>query len=301
MTKQGLYELVLTEFQDNPLQASSEVERVRDTLIRVRHKLTLVYGEAVAENVSQMLETQFSRCVYADVSKYIRARIAASRDFDSLTARREEAEAFDADYDTETSSIYEQLQLPERVDPQRVVECVRYTPSPTRSVKFSLDRLAENGVRYETFSFIDIGAGLGRNLLIALDYPFNRIIGVEISQFLHEKSVANIGKYQAKHPNKTPIEAVHMDALDYELPHGDLLLYFWQPFGKQSADRFAARMERHVLSTDTRMVAVFLGSAFDGIKRSGHFRLFDIFETPDATISEESASFVVSVFASKRS
>ena len=46
------------------------------------------------------------------------------------------------------------------------------------------------------FIFIDIGSGKGRALLMAADYPFRRIVGVELLPELHRVSKENIGKYR---------------------------------------------------------------------------------------------------------
>jgi SAM-dependent methyltransferase len=52
-------------------------------------------------------------------------------------------------------------------------------PSVFHSVMQAVrDRLA---LDYRRFSFVDVGSGKGRALLLASDYPFREIIGVELS------------------------------------------------------------------------------------------------------------------------
>src|SRR5271167_4480579 len=45
------------------------------------------------------------------------------------------------------------------------------------------------------FVFLDLGSGKGRTLLMASDYPFRRIVGVELLLTLHQAAQDNLGKY----------------------------------------------------------------------------------------------------------
>ena len=66
-------------------------------------------------------------------------------------------------------------------------------PSVFHSVMQALrDRLA---LDYRRFSFVDVGSGKGRALLLASDYPFREIIGVELSPELDRVARANIARY----------------------------------------------------------------------------------------------------------
>ncbi len=46
------------------------------------------------------------------------------------------------------------------------------------------------------FCFVDVGSGKGRALLLASDYPFRKIIGVELSPELDRIARANIARYE---------------------------------------------------------------------------------------------------------
>ena len=48
---------------------------------------------------------------------------------------------------------------------------------------------------YQRFGFVDVGSGKGRALLLASDYPFREIIGVELSPELDRVARANIARY----------------------------------------------------------------------------------------------------------
>src|SRR5205807_2276797 len=53
------------------------------------------------------------------------------------------------------------------------------------------------------FTFIDLGSGKGRVLLVAAQYPFRSVIGVEFSKTLHDIAQSNIHKFVEKKLTKT--------------------------------------------------------------------------------------------------
>lgn len=80
------------------------------------------------------------------------------------------------------------------------------------------------------FTFIDLGSGKGRALLLASEYPFRRIIGVEILPELHAIAQENIRKYTNPTQRCFNLESVCADARDYTLPNEPTLLYLFNPF-----------------------------------------------------------------------
>jgi SAM-dependent methyltransferase len=93
----------------------------------------------------------------------------------------------------------------------------------------------------EDFTFIDLGSGKGRVLLMAASYGFKRIIGVEFVPEWHRAAEENIRKFSAAHPGSSPIESICMDARDFEFPTGPLVVYLFNPFLESA---FVAVMER---------------------------------------------------------
>ena len=50
-------------------------------------------------------------------------------------------------------------------------------------------------IDFREFTFVDLGSGKGRTLLMASEYPFRRIVGVEILPELHRAAEENIANY----------------------------------------------------------------------------------------------------------
>jgi hypothetical protein len=77
------------------------------------------------------------------------------------------------------------------------------------------------------FTFIDIGSGKGRVLLMASDYPFRRIVGVELVPALHQIALQNLGKYHSQTQCCFALESVCCDATEFEFPAEPLLVYLF--------------------------------------------------------------------------
>jgi SAM-dependent methyltransferase len=87
-------------------------------------------------------------------------------------------------------------------------------------------------VSVEGFTFIDLGSGKGRTLLMASHYPFQRIIGVELLEELNAIAVANIARYKSEQQKCFVIESHAGDARRFEFPGAPIILYLFNPFPK---------------------------------------------------------------------
>lgn len=104
------------------------------------------------------------------------------------------------------------------------------------------------------WTFVDIGAGKGRALLVASELGFRQVIGVELNARLVEIALSNTTTWAASHaadPTATrvaPIEVLHADALEFDLPAGPVLLFLFHPFEgpllEQMLDRMQAQLSR---------------------------------------------------------
>ncbi len=57
--------------------------------------------------------------------------------------------------------------------------------------------MASLPIEFEQFAFVDLGSGKGRTLLMASEYPFKRIVGVELIAELHRAAEENIRDYRS--------------------------------------------------------------------------------------------------------
>ena len=94
------------------------------------------------------------------------------------------------------------------------------------------------------FTFIDLGSGKGRVLLMASDYPFKKIIGVEFMPELHRAAQENIAGYANDRQRCPQIESVCMDARDFQFPDNPLVVYLFNPLSEQTFTRVLKNLRR---------------------------------------------------------
>src|SRR5688572_15102318 len=90
--------------------------------------------------------------------------------------RREELE-FDRQRGIETTARLDPGWMA-KIQSANWVHGIGYAPMPIRSAQHILATL---GIPYERYDFIDYGAGKGRMLFLAAEFPFRCVVGVEYS------------------------------------------------------------------------------------------------------------------------
>src|SRR5438270_8630278 len=85
-------------------------------------------------------------------------------------------------------------------------------------------------IHFHDFTFVDLGSGKGRVLLMAAPYGFKRIVGVEFMPEWHRIADENIRKFTAEHQPAAVIENLCMDAREFDFPAGPLIVYLFNPF-----------------------------------------------------------------------
>jgi SAM-dependent methyltransferase len=91
------------------------------------------------------------------------------------------------------------------------------------------EMIAGLSVDLHDLTFIDIGSGKGRALLLACEYPFRRILGIELLPQLNEIARLNIRKFAESHDVRATVEAFCGDATDFTFPAEPLVLFLFNP------------------------------------------------------------------------
>ena len=78
--------------------------------------------------------------------------------------------------------------------------------------------------------FVDLGCGLGRACLLASDYGFNRVRGVDMVPEFCELARANAKSFCAARKNRTPVEILLADAVDYSRHADEDVIFLYNPF-----------------------------------------------------------------------
>ncbi len=118
-----------------------------------------------------------------------------------------------------------------------------YQPSEPAIFLEMLDALQQVGLDFRDFTFIDLGSGKGRTLLMASDYPFRRIVGVELLPALHSIAQENLGKYHSEAQKCFALESVCGDACKFVFPTEPSVLYLFNPLPEAGLRQVIANLE----------------------------------------------------------
>jgi len=129
---------------------------------------------------------------------------------------------------------------------------VQYLPSRPRAFHRQIDSLS---IDHSNFAFVDIGAGKGRVLLMAAQYSFRKIIGVEFSPKLCDIARRNLSVCRCR------AEIVCMDATEYVFPDDPVVVYMCNPFSIEPMRKVAQNLEQSLVA-NPRPVYVVYWNAF---------------------------------------
>jgi len=114
---------------------------------------------------------------------------------------------------------------------------------PTDPAAFR-EMMAELPIDYREFTFVDIGSGKGRVLLMAAEYPFRKILGVEILPALHRIAEDNVRSYKSPAQRCFEIASLCADAQEFEIPKQALVLYLFNPIPEAAVRTLMSRVKQ---------------------------------------------------------
>jgi len=136
--------------------------------------------------------------------------------------------------------------------------------------------LALSGVPFERTTFVDIGCGKGRVLILASRKPFKRIIGFDYSPDLLNTCRKNLKHLGLEERCETDLG----DAVSFVFPEGELMLFLYNPF---DSPLFEAVLER-IRSIKDPVTIAYLGPernslACPWLREIGRFQSARLYKT----------------------
>jgi len=104
-------------------------------------------------------------------------------------------------------------------------------PSGFRGILEEWQRVLD-GTPYgiEDYTFVDIGCGKGRVLMLASDEPFAQVVGVELSPAMTAIAESNLAKWSSAPHLCSDILVLNVDALAAPIPDSPVVLYIYNSF-----------------------------------------------------------------------
>ena len=150
---------------------------------------------------------------------------------------------FDEAYGVETSGLIfgEQLDTP---DPQAYWATAYYGVSPS-VFSAALERLgpALPDPGWPAYTFVDIGCGKGRAMMLATAHPFRAVTGVELSPTLCATARENLKRFAPPWRRAPQAMVECADAAVAPLPAGPLVVWIYHPFAAPVMRRFLAHLQ----------------------------------------------------------
>jgi SAM-dependent methyltransferase len=113
--------------------------------------------------------------------------------------------------------------------------------------------------------FLDLGCGKGRPLLIATEFNFLTITGVEFSPTLSRIARRNAAIFAHAHPDRSRIDVVTGDALAYKLPKEKLVIFLYNPFDRPLMAQLLSNIEISLHATPRDLYIVYYNPTWAGV------------------------------------
>jgi Histone methylation protein DOT1 len=172
----------------------------------------------------------------------------------------ERAEAFDTRFGTDTAApFFGRNQKP----------ATHFYTATTASLIYEI--LNSIPLPSNTFAFVDMGSGKGRALLVASEFPFRKIVGVELSPHLHRIAEENLKLYRPASQQCTAFQLQCMNVVDYVYDQEPVVLFLADPFGRETVEKVVANLEASLGATPREALVVYIYPQFEDVLRRSHF------------------------------
>jgi SAM-dependent methyltransferase len=166
--------------------------------------------------------------------------------------RWQEDQNFDALHGCDTSGIvtFDQLTI---LQPQKQLSYHYATLQPW----LVRDFIGRIGEELSQFHFVDLGSGKGRILLIAAQYPFKLVIGVELTPELDAIAKKNIATANITKRCQSIISHC-ADASTFAFPDGPLVMTMYNPFNATVVERVLKNLIISLKQQDRLLYIVYI-------------------------------------------
>ncbi len=94
------------------------------------------------------------------------------------------------------------------------------------------------------WTLVDMGAGMGRAVLMASSMPFLQVVGVELNPALARIARRNAAIWRSAGRAVAPIRISCADATEFRFPVGPCVVFLFNPFGATVMRRFLTHLRR---------------------------------------------------------
>jgi SAM-dependent methyltransferase len=159
--------------------------------------------------------------------------------------------SFDWRYGTDTMRWVDRNALETRSDNR--CHSAPYRATKVRPLLQLLNRLSVP----RDVTFVDIGSGKGRVLLIASQYGFRKVVGIEFSGELCAIARQNVEAFSRKAKSHSSIEVIEADATTYQFHAGERVLFMYNPFDAFILAKVIENIRRSLVENPRRIWLIY--------------------------------------------
>lgn len=221
-------------------------------------------GKTILPKIRKSLQTRglaatIWRCVlgpYTFLRQYLKSR--------QRFIHYQDNHQFDLQHGVETTQRVHLTDL--EIDSPNWIHADGYWPTPPRVFEDALSGLNST---FENLVFIDFGSGKGRVLLMASEFPFRKITGVEFSSQLHAIAEENIRRYQSSTQKCRDVTSVCADFTQFPIPSDPLFVFLYNPASLEITSALARNIAQSLREHPREMWVLYVTPSYDVFESGG--------------------------------
>jgi len=165
---------------------------------------------------------------------------------------------------------------------------------------FSINKILNSIDIHKEDVFVDFGCGKGRVLLVASQYRFKKIVGIEFSPELVDIARFNINickKYN--NFNIDRIEIIKEDVLDYKYNNDESVFYLFNPFSNIILDPLCDQIIKSINRKPRRVYILYYHPKFENIIIDKGFKKIDEINTISKSTKHHSKQSICCIFSNE--
>ena len=120
--------------------------------------------------------------------------------------------------------------------------------------------------------FVDFGSGKGRVILIAAEYGFKKVVGIDFSEPLCHRARKNLESYRRRRKLESEISIVHSDVVRYKIQADETIFFLYDPFSAEVLAKVLENVRRSLIAHPRPIQVIYNSPRYhDVMERCGVF------------------------------
>ena len=137
-------------------------------------------------------------------------------------------------------------------------------------------RRSRPAAEIDELAFVDVGAGMGRAVLLASELDFREVVGVELNPTLARIARKNAAAWRAAGRARAPMRMVCGDAVEFRFPDGPCVAFLFNPFGAPVLRRLLRALKKGFAGRSGQLDLLYVNNEQEHVleAQAGFVRLF---------------------------